>query len=168
MYKMMTIEIYSGLPWWLRWQRICLRCRRPRFDPWIGKMPWRRERKPPPVFLPTESPRTEEPGGLQSMGLQRVGHDQVTKNTHKHTHTHTHTHTHILWSSGPQPFMALGTDFVEDNISTDQGRKCFQDNSSSLHLLCTLFLLLLYQVNFRLSSIKFWRLGTLLCSIFRS
>ena len=28
-----------------------------------------------PVFLPGESPWTEEPGGLQSMGLQRVGHD---------------------------------------------------------------------------------------------
>ena len=26
-------------------------------------------------FLPGESPWTEEPGGLQSMGLQRVGHD---------------------------------------------------------------------------------------------
>ena len=35
-------------------------------------------------------PWTEEPGGLQSMGLQRVGHDWVT-NTHTHTHTHTHT-----------------------------------------------------------------------------
>jgi len=29
---------------------------------------------------------TEEPGGLQSTGLQRVGHDWVT-NTHIHTHT---------------------------------------------------------------------------------
>ena len=28
-----------------------------------------------PVFLPGESPRTEEPGGLQSTGLQTVGHD---------------------------------------------------------------------------------------------
>ena len=27
------------------------------------------------VFLPGESPWTEEPGGLQSMGLQGVGHD---------------------------------------------------------------------------------------------
>ena len=27
------------------------------------------------VFLPGESPWTEEPGGLQSIGLQRVGHD---------------------------------------------------------------------------------------------
>ena len=38
------------------------------------KIPWRRERPPTPVFLPGES-RTEEPGRLQSMGLQRVGHD---------------------------------------------------------------------------------------------
>ena len=28
-----------------------------------------------PLFLPGESPRTEEPGKLQSMGLQRVGHN---------------------------------------------------------------------------------------------
>jgi len=29
-------------------------------------------------------PWTEEPGGLQSMGLQRVGHDSVTKTTIYH------------------------------------------------------------------------------------
>ena len=28
-----------------------------------------------PVFLPGESPWIEEPGGLQSTGSQRVGHD---------------------------------------------------------------------------------------------
>jgi len=28
---------------------------------------------PTPGFLPGKSPRTEEPGGLQSIGLQRVG-----------------------------------------------------------------------------------------------
>ena len=32
---------------------------------------------------------TEEPGGLQSVGSQRVRHNQAT-NTHTHTHTHTH------------------------------------------------------------------------------
>ena len=32
--------------------RICLQCRRPRFEPWIGKVPWRREWQPTPVFLP--------------------------------------------------------------------------------------------------------------------
>jgi len=28
-----------------------------------------------PIFLPGESPWTEKPGGLQSMGSQRVGHN---------------------------------------------------------------------------------------------
>ena len=35
-------------------KRICLQCRRPRFDPWVGKIPWRRERLPTPVFWPRE------------------------------------------------------------------------------------------------------------------
>ena len=38
-------------------------------------------------ILAWESPWTEEPGGLQSMGLQRVRHDLVTEATHTHTHT---------------------------------------------------------------------------------
>ena len=29
-------------------------CRRPRFDPWVGKTPWRTEWLPTPVFLPRE------------------------------------------------------------------------------------------------------------------
>ena len=48
---------------------------RPGFDLWAGKIPWRRAGQPTPVFLPEESPGTQEPGGLQSMGWQRVGHD---------------------------------------------------------------------------------------------
>ena len=36
-----------------------------------------------PVFLPGKIPRTEEPGGLQSMGSQRVGHDWATKHKHQ-------------------------------------------------------------------------------------
>ena len=42
----------------------------PGFDPWVEKIPWRRAWQPTLVFLPGESPWTEEPGGLQ-----RVGHD---------------------------------------------------------------------------------------------
>ena len=47
----------------------CRRHRRLWFDPWVGKIPWRRKWQPTSVFL------KEEPGGLQSIGLQRVGHD---------------------------------------------------------------------------------------------
>ena len=45
---------HPGLPWWLRWLRICPQCRRPSFDPWVGKIPWRREWPPTPVFLAGE------------------------------------------------------------------------------------------------------------------
>ena len=41
----------------------------------VGKIPWRREWLPTPVFLPGEFPWTEEPGGLQSIGLQKVRHN---------------------------------------------------------------------------------------------
>ena len=42
------------------------------FGPWVGKIPWRRKEHPTPVFLPGKPPWTEEPGGLQSTGSQRV------------------------------------------------------------------------------------------------
>ena len=45
--------------------RICLSCRRCRFDPWVRKIPWRSKWQPTLVFLLQKS-HEEEPGGLQS------------------------------------------------------------------------------------------------------
>ena len=50
-----------GLPLWLSCYRICLQCRRPGFDPWVGKIPWRRI--PTPVFWPREFHRLYSPWG---------------------------------------------------------------------------------------------------------
>ena len=47
---------HNGLPLWLSWWRVLLQCRRPGLDPWVGKIPWRRERLPIPVFWPGEIP----------------------------------------------------------------------------------------------------------------
>ena len=33
----------------------CRRCKRYRFEPWVGKIPWRRKWQPTPVFLPVKS-----------------------------------------------------------------------------------------------------------------
>ena len=54
--------------------------RRHEFHPWLVKIPWKRAWQLTPVFLPGESPWREEPGGLQSMGSQRVGHDFAQEN----------------------------------------------------------------------------------------
>ena len=49
-----------------------------RFDPWVGKIPWRRKWQPTSVFLPGES------HGLRSLGegegatvhkVEKIGHD---------------------------------------------------------------------------------------------
>ena len=37
---------------WLSWLRIHMQCGRPGCDPWVGKIPWWRERLPTPVFWP--------------------------------------------------------------------------------------------------------------------
>ena len=46
-------------------------------DPCVGKNPCRRKWHyfQEGIILAQEIPWTEEPGGLQSMGLQKVGHD---------------------------------------------------------------------------------------------
>ena len=44
----------AGLPWWLSGKESHLQCRRPRFDPWVKKIPWRRKWQPTPVVLPGE------------------------------------------------------------------------------------------------------------------
>ena len=49
----------------------CRRHMRGRFESWVRKIPWRRKRQPTPVFLPGESPCTEDPGVIQSMEIQR-------------------------------------------------------------------------------------------------
>ena len=53
----------------------CRRRKRHRFDPWVGRIPWKRAWLPTPVFLPGESPWTEEPGRLQPIGSQKARHD---------------------------------------------------------------------------------------------
>ena len=36
-------------------EEICLQCRSPEFDPWVGKIPWRRAWQPTPAFWPGTS-----------------------------------------------------------------------------------------------------------------
>ena len=44
----------------------CLQCRRPGFDPWVRRIPWKSEWQPTPVFFP------------KSMRSQSIRRDRVT------------------------------------------------------------------------------------------
>ena len=72
-------------------KKICMQCRRPGFNPWVRKILWSRKQQPTLVLLPGESPRTEEPGRLQSRGSWRVGLKQLNDwSDLAHTHGESH------------------------------------------------------------------------------
>ena len=45
----------QGLPRWCSGKESTCQCRRPGFDPWVSKIPWRRTWPPTAVFLPGKS-----------------------------------------------------------------------------------------------------------------
>ena len=71
----LDVWAFKGIPWLLRWWRVCLQCRRPGFNPWVGEDPLEKEMAPYSSILAWEILWVEEPSRLQSMGSQRVGHD---------------------------------------------------------------------------------------------
>ena len=71
--------VSKGLPWRLSGGRPAMQ------EMWVQSLGWEdrleKEMTPHPSVLAWEIPETEEPGGLQSTGLKRVGHDWATKHT---------------------------------------------------------------------------------------
>ena len=49
------------------------------FDPWVGKILWRRKWQPTPVFMPGKSHRQRGLVGYSPWGCERVGHDLATE-----------------------------------------------------------------------------------------
>ena len=82
--RLSDFHFHVGFPGGLDSKESPYKCRRLRFNPWVRKIPWRRAWPPTPVFLPGESPWTEVPGRLQSMGSQRVRHNWAAKHN-KHS-----------------------------------------------------------------------------------
>ena len=63
----------------------CRRCRRYRFHPWVGKIPWRRAQQPTPLFLLGKSH-----GQRSLVDYSPWGHKELDKNeATEHAHTNT-------------------------------------------------------------------------------
>ena len=56
----------------------------PRFDPWVGKIPWRREWQPTPVFLPREFLGQRNLVGYSPWGCKES--DMTEQLTHTYVH----------------------------------------------------------------------------------
>ena len=77
-------------------------CRRPGFDPWVRKIPWRRSLQPTPVFLPGEFHGQRSLVGYSPWGHKELDTtEQPTQQyiyVYVYIYMHTHTHTHTLFS----------------------------------------------------------------------
>ena len=97
--KYLQLMAFWGFPGGTSGKELACQCRRHKrhgFNPWAGKIPWRRAWQPTPVILVWRIPGTEEPGGLESIALQRIEHT-----TEATSHKHTHTHTYALFTLPP-------------------------------------------------------------------
>ena len=64
------------LPWWFSDKDSACHCLRCGFDPWVGKIPWRRKWQPTPVFLPGESHGQRSLGGYSPWGRKESDMNQ--------------------------------------------------------------------------------------------
>ena len=73
----------TGLPWRLSGKESTCQCRRHEFDPWVGKIPWRRKWQTIPVFLAGESHEQRSLVGYSTWRCKRVWHYLATKQQNK-------------------------------------------------------------------------------------
>ena len=66
----LCVSLPCCFPWWLRWWRICLQCRRLEFDPWVRKIFCGKAWQPTPVFLPREFHRRRNLAGYSPRGCK--------------------------------------------------------------------------------------------------
>ena len=62
---------FYRLPWWLSGKTYAFQCRGCGFGPWVRKITLEKVMANHSSIFAWKVPWTEEPGGLQSMGLQK-------------------------------------------------------------------------------------------------
>ena len=80
----LIIDMLSlGLSRWCSGKESASQCRRLRcgFDPWVGKISWRRTWQPTPVFLPGEHHGQRSLAGYSSQGYRESDIAEVTGHT---------------------------------------------------------------------------------------
>ena len=78
------------------------RCKRPGFEPWVGKIPWSRKWQLTPVFLPGKSHGERSPAGSKELDMT------------EHTHTHTHAYCTLM------PYIMLYSNYVPIKKKSDE------------------------------------------------
>ena len=107
------------LPRWRGGKESACQCRRPGFDPWVKKIPWRRKWHPTPVFLP------REPHGQRSLAAYSPWGGEELDSTQQLNHHH---HHHLEWHLSPPSSQAV--------LDPLQGTRHLHRHSSSSSAAC--------------------------------
>ena len=83
-----AFDLSPGLPWCLRDKESTSQWRRHEFNPWVGKIPWRRKCQPSLVFLPREFHGQRILAGHSPWGRRVRLSDLVTKQQQKQQPIH--------------------------------------------------------------------------------
>ena len=75
--------LFTGDTYFQRSTCQCRRWRRLRFDPWVGKILWRRKRQPTPVFLPGKSHGQSSLVGYRPWGRNELDTTWLLNNNNK-------------------------------------------------------------------------------------
>ena len=106
-------------------------CKRHRFYPWVGKIPWRKERQPTPVFLPGESHGQRSLVGY-SPWVHRVGHDWVTN-----------IHTHEFWNC------------IQNQLKKEMNFVLLEKRSTKFSIKCQIVIILNFPTKWQLLTFLF-------------
>ena len=101
--------------------------RSPGFDPWVQEIPWRRAWQPTPVFLPGESPWTQEP-----VGYSLCGRKQLDRTEWLSTAQHCICAQRISWTGEPGRLWSIGSQRADMTEVTEHGHHCHDQPSLRL------------------------------------
>ena len=128
-HQYLRITVLSTTCWWLRQQRTCLQCGRPRFNPLVGEITWRRKWLPPVKFLSGKS----------------YGQKSQTRLGDFHFHSHFWDSRQVAIADSKQRMARFELSFQEKNLTADgmigeekpregqPGRNCHNSYSTSLN-----------------------------------
>ena len=75
-----------GLPSWLSGKGPTCQWRQCGFDPWVGKIPWRRKQQPTPVVLPGKPNGQRSLAGYSPWGLKESDKTKGLNNNKLNNH----------------------------------------------------------------------------------
>ena len=106
-----------------QWQRICLQCRRRRFNLWFGKVLWRRKWQPTPVFLHGKSHGQKSPVGYSLWGC-KVRNDVGMKQQQHTIKAKTHRNTWLFAAPFYLPPSLLRQKKLHVSVRWEVGDSC--------------------------------------------